>query len=324
MRNIYLIISALLLLLFSCTDDDNLDVDLVDTRYTEMTQDDKDDVIQHYIHDFYNKTGVVIVKNPEPEDYKYNYTNSNKIDIVAPAQTEAILQSGIDFINEIFVDYYKLNKDADDSNDYDFIKSNFPFTIQLADTIKYLEKNAKELNSPVFCSSNLVVISGINEDLTSISAEKKRAIQAELNSLFWQTYMVAYTTKFRPTQEYFDISKIYYNQPLSTEILQHYEWFNDDFDDFTPDGYLEYYKLYYTKGYFCPEKRNIDAIVMATYPNLNSDVEDFFKGLFLYDHSELMELCNTYPLLKRKYDVMKKLLMDNFKLDISDINKSVK
>ena len=94
MKNIYII--PLFFILLGCHNEDNPKVELQAGKYT--LTDDPNDYVQHYIYDFYQKYGVVILTNPDSSDYVYNFNNQNPISLKVPEQEKEVLKTGLQFI----------------------------------------------------------------------------------------------------------------------------------------------------------------------------------------------------------------------------------
>ena len=99
MKSIYII--PLFFILLGCHDENNPKVELQAGKYT--LTDDPNDYVQHYIYDFYQKYGVVILTNPDSSDYVYNFNNQNPISLKAPEQEKEVLKTGLQFIEEQFL-----------------------------------------------------------------------------------------------------------------------------------------------------------------------------------------------------------------------------
>ncbi len=128
--------------------------------------------LKHYVYEFYQKYGTVILHNPEVQDYKYNFLNPNNIIIVPPVQEEAVIRAGFELFDELFLSFYT----------DDFKKKYLPFTLQLGDTITSLSGKTT-YNS--YCSRNLIALSNINSDISSMTDEKKKEISKEMHLNFW-------------------------------------------------------------------------------------------------------------------------------------------
>ena len=72
MKGIRLMIICVLLLGFNaCSDEDDIHVNVEDSWYN--LEDDPSDPVQHYIYQFYKDYQTIIIKDPEVEDYRYNF-----------------------------------------------------------------------------------------------------------------------------------------------------------------------------------------------------------------------------------------------------------
>lgn len=124
---LYTLSVLLVLLLAGCNKEDDVHAELGDSWYD--LKDDPSDPVQHYIHELYANTGVVLVVDPDIRDYRFNFTKKNNIRVVAPKQASDLLTQGIEFARKIFLDIYP----------DDFKKAYFPYNIILADSILFWE-----------------------------------------------------------------------------------------------------------------------------------------------------------------------------------------
>ena len=99
-----MIICVLLLGFNACSDEDDIHVNVEDSWYN--LEDDPSDPVQHYIYQFYKDYQTIIIKDPEVEDYRYNFKRKNNIKVVAPVQEAALLTKGLDMVKDIFIEVY--------------------------------------------------------------------------------------------------------------------------------------------------------------------------------------------------------------------------
>lgn len=317
MRNILYTLFIVLIFCVSCNDEEDLNTQLKDDRYVEMTKDNPDDANQHFIHEFYKNTGVVIVKNPEIDDYKYNFNIKNPIEIIPCEQDDETIKLGIDLIKETLLNFYINDKDEDSKNDYDFIKNNFPFTIQFAKEIKPLNSEVSS-GLKTYCNQGLLVVSQITKDLKTLTDEEKREFQGVLNEALWQRFMINITSKFKPSMEFYDVCVkergLIYAADLEDDM------FTEDGWDIVPEGWKRLQEIGNERG-FIRGMTSLDQIMAGTYPTEAQEVGDLLYGVFSYKHDDLMALCEKYPKIKEKYRILRNDIIEQFNIDISNINK---
>lgn len=324
MKKIYLILLGVIFTFWCCDDKEDYKRQVVDVdRYNQLTKDDVNSPSQHFIHEFFKNTGVVIIKNPTIEDYIYNFNMANKIKFIPPVQTEEVIYNGITFLKEIAINHYLYDKDDNPNNDYDFIKKYFPFTLQLADTIVF-EKNAKnKIYYNAYSSRNLLAISGINESLATISKQKKNEIQAEFNSRLWQSFLIDAIDKYRPNPKFFTISKDFSGKMLVDILMENMDWIDWDstYGNVKDENLDDYRNVFYERGYL-KVTYEWESYFNFLFPDYNTEIEDFMYGVFLLDHSELMRIADKYPRVKEKYEILRNDLLEQFNFDINTVNNN--
>lgn len=285
----FYIIPIFLLLLLSCHDEDNIKAELQTGKYN--LTDDPNDPVQHFIYDLYQKSGVVLVTNPDTSDYVYNFNNPNTIHIVPPKQDKELLHKSVQFISEVFFDLY------DDS----FKKNYFPFTVLLADEIQWWLFGDYDLFN-AYASTSFVAIANINDDLFPINEATKRTARGEINASLWSSYLFprnAWRVRgafYEPSKDYYDL----YMLDSWTEedgILEAREYGFISFDPITSD----------TED---PE----DCFLMV--PTLEMDVQLYIQFIFSSTREELDELMEEYPLIEEKYKILRESIQESINIDI--------
>ncbi|MCT4613260.1 MAG: hypothetical protein N4A49_00125 [Marinifilaceae bacterium] len=310
-KHIYTLL-ACISMFCACGNEENTSVDKSkDQRYIEMTKDDPSDPIQHQIHEFYKNTGVVIVKNPEIADYKYNFSERNAIDIVPPEQTQEILQAALDLFNETIVKYYVKEKDG--VKDYSFFKKNFPLTLQFANKIKF--EGAKETDPTlnVFVSKGIFVMGNINESILTLTDKQKELIMHEYHLALWSTYLTDYN-KIIISPAFYRVSEDFVDTDAAGTIS--FDWYIED-ENALPYGmriadeyWDDYEAIYYTRGFFLPDPDPVRRVMLSfegipfNYPKAGpAEFADVLIAMLTKDADQVKALVEKYPLLKQKYDL---------------------
>ena len=174
-RIVYLL---MLLGMFSCYEEADIHVDDLEARYN--LEDDPSDPVQHYIYEFYQQYRTIILTNPTIYDYKFNFSQKNRIDITAPEQDKDLLYEGIQFIEDVFIDIYTP----------EFRKRYFPMLIIMADTIRDAGWGSTEQRNSV-SSTNFVAIGNIRKGfVSSLTSDEIVKMRADINGSFWADYMM--------------------------------------------------------------------------------------------------------------------------------------
>lgn len=284
MKKIVLIV-ALLGLITSCYKEDPINAKAETPRFN--LADDPNDPLQHFIHTLHRDYGTILITDPIEEDYKFNFKFNNNLIITPPKQDKALLAEAVKFIEEIFVNVY---------ND-EFKKTYFPYSIIFAQ--KMTNKQAT-VEYDAFGGSNFIAISNIDENLTTMTAERKSELRGILNGTFFGALSSA-RGLFQIPKEFDQISpangvKNGYGYTLFT----------------TPADNSELY----TGGFTAPDSEETWAYIFPTSPQ--EDQKLWLQFIFKTPLSEVEEICANYPRMKSKYEILRATLAE-LGLDIVEL-----
>ena len=264
MKNIYII--PLFFILLGCHNEDNPKVELQAGKYT--LTDDPNDYVQHYIYDFYQKYGVVILTNPDSSDYVYNFNNQNPISLKAPEQEKEVLKTGLQFIEEQFLNIY----------DDNFKKKYFPFTIQLANRIELWILGDYDLVN-AYSSSGFIAIANINDDLTTLEETTRNNYRGDINQSLWTEYLLKREAWFVPGA-FYEVSKEYYGD---YSLFESYT---------VEEGIIEARECgFITFDPYMSETEDPEDCLLFI-PSQEMDVQQYFQFLFSSTKEELDEFEN--------------------------------
>ena len=282
------IIPLFLLLLLSCHDEDTIKAELQAGKY--VITDDPNDPVQHFIYNFYQKYGVVILTNPDSSDYVYNFDKPNLIRVTPPKQDKQLLETGLQYLSEVFFDIY------DDS----FKKSYFPFTVQMADQISGFVIDWYEPQN-IYANTGLIVVANINEELSSLDEETKHINRGEINAALWCNHLLP-REAWRVRSAFYEPSKDYYDEFA--------------FDSYTvEEGIIEAREAGFIS--FDPNSDTEDPEDCFLYiPSKETDVLLFIQFIFSSTQEEVEELMEEYPIIEEKYKILQASIKEYMNIDI--------
>lgn len=285
----FYIIPIFLLLLLACHNEDNIKAELQTGKYN--LTDDPNDPVQHFIYNLYQKSGVVLVTNPDTSDYVYNFNNPNTIHIVAPKQDKELLHKSIQFISEVFFDLY----------DDNFKKNYFPFTVLLADEIQWWAFDEYDLFN-AYASTSFVAIANINDDLSTLDEATKRVYRGNINAALWSGYLLP-RDAWRARGAFYEVSAEFYDyfyleaETIEEGIIEAREYGFISYDPF----------LSYTE-----DPDDIALII----PSPEKDIELYIQFIFSSTREELDEVMEEYPLVEEKYKILRESIQESINIDI--------
>lgn len=294
MKNIFLLLIAFSFVFVACDDDEDIKVELAQGKY--YLEDDPSDYVKHYIYEFYQKYGTVILTNPEPEDYVYNFSDSNPLEMVPPAQEESVLKAGLEMIDELFLSHY----------DDDFKKNHLPFTIQLADTIKRITN--KTYYHDYYISRNFIALANVDSDISTMTDEKKDEISKGMHFEYWFNFLMGDREAFGIPLSFFNYGEDYYGEDI-----------DPDREVSSKEELLERAR---TKGFISyPGYYTSSSYRYKSYDSKGDDLRDFFYHMIYLNRAEFGEILDTYPKIKDKYDLLRSAIYMQLNFDIATLTK---
>jgi len=293
-----MVICVLLLGVNACSDEDDIHVNVEDSWYN--LEDDPSDPVQHYIYQFYKDYQTIIIKDPEVEDYRYNFKRKNNIKVVAPVQEAALLTKGLDMVKDIFIEVYPES----------FKKKYFPYSIIMADSILFLGMEDQIPSYHSYASSNFVAIAGIRSEMNEYTDRDIREIRGEVNAKFWNDYLSAIKNVFTVPNEFYEVSEEFYGETdwgWDIETPDDIDWHEMGFISYDP-GNTSYDDDPDWGGWW------IQA------PNKSIDIMQWLEFIFSTTIQEREMLLETYPLMKKKYEILQETMKKYDGFDITKLN----
>lgn len=287
MKKIFIALFAALAIFTSCEKEGRLNLPPEQPRYN--LADDPNDPVQHFVYETYQKYGVIVVTNPTIADYKFNFSSDNGIVMTAPPQDRDVLMAGIGLLKEIIFDKYPEN----------FLKQNLPVTIIMANTIN-MASYGETYEMASYVARNYLAISHINEELPNLTAEEKQAIDADANSKLWATYMTTMLQSFSVPEDFYNAGI----KAFPDEDYYEFYWEKDPAEiDFYSYGFIWYDE---EASFIEPDWFWYDVYG----PDKNLDVLQWIKFILGTSKSEIDEICNKYPIMKQKYEILSAAMAD--------------
>ena len=274
----------------SCYHEDTLEVSEQPDKYGVL-KDNPSDPIQHFIYEFYQKYETVIITNPTISDYRFNYNSSNGIAITAPAQNQKVVEQGIEFLQKVLLDLYP----------DDFLKKNLPFSIILAEEMKMASYGETAILN-CYASRNFIAVSNVVDGVGDMSESNFVKIRADVNASFWAIYMSQVRGLFSVPETFYEASlavesKIYggyfYLGAVNPATIDFYKYGLVSYN--TDASYIDYEDEWFT--------------VYA--PTKSQDLAQWMNFVFEKTPAELQEIFNAYPVMKKKYDIIREAMLAN-------------
>lgn len=293
-----LIFCALLFGLHACSNENDIHAEVEGSWYD--LEDDPSDPVQHYIYQFYQDYGKIIIKDPEVEDYRYNFKKKNNIRIVAPAQEAVLLADGLELVKKVFIDIYPDG----------FKEKYFPYSIIMADSILFLGMEDQIPSYHSFASTNFVAVAGIRRGMKDYTEREIREIRGEVNGKFWSDYLSAIKNVFVVPDEFYAVSKKFYKEDSwgwEVETPDDVDWHEMGFISYDPGNTM-----------FDDDPDWGGWWIQA--PNESIDLSQWLAFIFSATSEERDVLLESYDLMKEKYRILKEVMMKSVGFDITTLN----
>lgn len=291
MKKIIMLLS-LLAGMSSCYKEDALIVPDQPDKYNILT-DDPSDPTQHFIYEFYQKYNTVIITHPTEADYKFNFTSDNGIKITPPQQKQEVIDEGIEFLQKVLLELYS------DS----FLKKNLPFSILLSEEVRMASYGETTvLNS--YASSSFIALGNVAADLKTMSHDEFLKIRADVNASFWAKYMSEVRGLFTISDAFYEAS-----EEVEPEIYSP-NWYRFEGTDPKEIDFYRYGMISYDpdRSYIDEEWPDFNSIYA---PSKSGDLALWMNFVFEKTPAEIREICNTYPVMQKKYDVIREAMLEN-------------
>lgn len=278
----------------ACYDEDPILAEKGEPRYN--LEDDPSDPVQHYVYDFYTKCKTIILTNPTVYDYKFNFSMKNRITMVAPEQDKDLLYKGIQYIEKVFFDVYTP----------EFKAKFFPVSIIMADTIRDAGFGSEDLQNSV-SSTNFVAIGNIRKGVVDrFTPEELLQLKAEINGKFWSGYMAGAKHFFVVDSAFYKVSKDNYGKVVISP------W--DDEGKMLDD--IDFYEMGFVS--YDPETSSVDPdFLWIQNPSEAVDLAQWLSFIFEKTSAEMKVICDKYPKMKEKYEVLHQGMVKCSGFDIS-------
>ena len=161
-----------------------------------------------------------------------------------------------------------------------------------------------------YASSNFVAIAGIRSKMNEYTDRDIRDIRGEVNAKFWNDYLSAIKNVFTVPDEFYEVSEEFYGETdwgWDIETLDDIDWHEMGFISYDP-GNTSYDDDPDWGGWW------IQA------PNKSIDIMQWLEFIFSTTIQEREMLLETYPLMKKKYEILQETMKKYDGFDITKLN----
>lgn len=252
-------------------------------------QDDPSDPIQHLRYTLFESYRTYLITDPKTIDYQFNFERKNNLRITPPEQSTSMLEQGANMLEDVFLSHYPEN----------FKEKNIPFSIILADSILFLGQEEKVPSYHSFASGRFLAMAGVRPEMKSYTEAQINEIRGDINSRYWVDYLGNHKGKFVVPESFSEVSAAFAGKSVE-EISE-----LGNVSGLSPEK-IDYYTLGFTS--YNPQTSFYDDKYEAWWietPNSEADLRLWVSFLFKTPKAERTRIIDTYPLMKKKYEILK-------------------
>lgn len=301
----FITMAACCLLLCSCQNEETIQAEVGKNPY-DVT-DQPADFVQHNRFLLYRDYQTYLITAPTVADYLFNFQRKNKLQITAPEQSPTVLKRGIELLHETFLDFYP---EA-------FKKKHLPYSILLAESIIYTAYETIRPEYRAYGANRFLALGGIKAGMESYDEAEKRRFKSEINAAYWIDYL-------RDTKKLFEIPESF---ALASGENVHSKGLGDladnplDYEDgVTTPEMPDYYKLGFIS--YAPLTTFYDEQYASWWietPSVETDLRQWIGFVFSTPKVQREEILKKYPIMKTKYDILRKALLQCENFDINNL-----
>lgn len=257
----------------------NEDDIVVEKGENKYNLQDSDDPVEKYRYNFYNDFGSVILYDYALSDYTWNITHTYFATFELEKVKDENKAAGLDYAKKVFLEAYPEN----------FKKKFFPFKILLAESLQAYDWMVDGMvDYHAKGGKGFLCIGRVNDNVGTLTKEDLYTARAGVNTEFWMTYMFGFN-RFKIPDSYYAVSEAYYDQELTEGVIEDYGfvWADTSWGTYFPGPYL--------------------------------DLKTFIEYIFAHTNKEMQDLCNKYPKIKQKYDILVYAMKDQFGYDLTSL-----
>lgn len=240
---------------------------------------DSNDPVDKFRYNFQQETGSVILFDFEERDYTWNIIHSYAGSYDLTKIKDENKLAGIEYAEKVFFSLY--------SNEYK--KNFFPFKILMVESMSAYDWMTDSM-ADYFAKTGkgFISIGRLNDNVGSLTTEELYAARGGINEEYWVGFMFG-NDKFKVPDSYYAVSEDYYDQEMTSGVKEDYGfvWVDDSWGTYFPGSYI--------------------------------DLKTFINYIFSHTNAEMQDLCNQYPKIKEKYDILVYAMKDQCGFDLSTL-----
>ncbi|WP_018339144.1 hypothetical protein [Butyricimonas synergistica] len=293
--NLYLIVLCLLGCV-ACTDEDK--VNNVGTLSQDYVLPQGKSPADSRIVEYYNSYKSYILYEYTQPDFLYGLSQTNNSYIYEKVDPQC-MDVVLDLLEDIWFDLYPT----------EFHVKYMPYKIMVAKSISttYSTCDFATMGN----NGQSLYLNNCSEELKNLSAEEKRIYKNNLQLCLWNYWRTAGTLEF--PEEFYKVSDY-------TRAAKDYDPENPDDPDFAlARGFMPQWYAYQNRYSFswCLYVHYQTKLVDS-----GNDLQNFMYAMLTRTAEEWGDYLTKYPLIKRKYDILRNWFLTKYKVDLKKIGEA--
>ena len=292
--NLYLI-TLCLLGCMACTDEDK--VDNVGTLSEDYVLPQGKSPADGRIVACYNSYKSYILYEYSHPDFMYGLSENNTNYVYEKADPQC-MDVVLDFLEDIWFDLYLP----------EFHVEYMPYKVMVVKSMEttYGTRQFATMGK----NGQSFYVNDCSEELKNLSAEEKRTYKNNLQLCLWDYWRTNGTLEF--PKEFYEVSDY-------TRAAKDYDPENPDDPDFAlARGFMPQWYAYQSRYIF-------DWCLYVNYQtklvDSGADLQYFMYGMITRTAEEWVDYLAKYPLIKRKYDILRNWFLDKYKVDLKKVGE---
>ena len=256
--------------------------------------EDSDDVVDHYIFEFYENYGCFILYDYQENDYIWNMSSLLNVFLVKQTDRDN-LEQGIEYLKKVFFDDYS----------DDFKRKYFPFKILMADSVQITSNGVVYEDEVAESGLSFLALGKIRSGINEISVDSLRSLKGDVQATYWADFLYN-NGKLQLSEAFWSISDDYYGVNLKNESGN---------SSLTPDE-IDVKKY----GFWDRDRKRDIGTGYCCAPDKTLDIYQFIQMIVTHTTEEIDELMDGYDKLKDKYNLLINHINDEYGFDIRDLS----
>ncbi len=231
------------------------------------------------IVDLHQRYGTYFLYNFTTADFRWNQVIKRTAAIQATPGDPAFVGQALDLLDQVWLKFYP---EA-------FLKEKMPYKVFLSATIN----STPTVLTQAHAGTDNIAVGYVNSSLATANAAFKLTYKNKINEVFIEHLLSKGSLELPST--FFDVSNYNVNVVSTTTDANYFK----------------------TRGFVKTTTSSLAST--ATERSQANDIKDFLMTIVITNNATWNSTMNTFPLIKRKYDILTEFMMTRYGIDLKEI-----